>query len=175
MSSRDNEAGSARKSIRDRFELAGRNYVVTGGAMGIGYAIARDICEMGGNAAVLDSRETPLEDVYGLAKQFSVKSEYFQADVSDEQSLRIGFEKAVSALGSIDGIVTAAGIAIDKPFVKQGWEEVNKILQVNVSLFERGSPLFTADSPVNRAWVRSLLHNWQSSKYRNREHLVALL
>ena len=105
--------------------------------MGIGYAITRDICDMGGNVAVLDLRETPLEDVYGLAKQYRVKSEYFQADVSDEQSLRAGFEKAVAALGRIDGIVTAASIAIDKPFVNQKWDEVNKILQVNVCLTSR--------------------------------------
>lgn len=62
--------------------------------------------------AVIDLREEPLDDVYGLAKRFGVKSTYFQADVSDESSLRAGFEKAVSSLGSIDGIVTAAGIAM---------------------------------------------------------------
>lgn len=121
------------KSIRTRFELTGRNYIVTGGAMGIGYAITRDICEMGGNVAVIDLRETPLEDVYGLAKKFGVKVDYFQADVSDEKSLKAAFEKTISALGRLDGIVTAAGIAIDKPFVDQGWDEVNKVIQVNVS------------------------------------------
>ena len=88
--------------------------------MGIGYAITRDICEMGGNVVVLDLRDTPLEDVPGLAKQFGVKTDYFQADVSDENSLRSAFDKAITALGSLDGIVTAAGIAIDKPFVEQG-------------------------------------------------------
>ena len=90
--------------------------------MGIGYAITRDICEMGGNVAVIDLRETPLEDVHGLAKQFNVKADYFQGDVSDEQSLRAAFDKAVAALGHLDGIVTAAGIAIDKPFADQGWD-----------------------------------------------------
>jgi NAD(P)-dependent dehydrogenase (short-subunit alcohol dehydrogenase family) len=58
---------------------------------------------MGGNVAVLDLRETPLDDVFGLAKQFKVKAEYFQADVSDEQSLRAAFDKAIKALGGIDG------------------------------------------------------------------------
>lgn len=101
--------------------------------MGIGYAIVRDICEMGGNVAVLDLRDSPLEDVRGLAGQFKVKTEYFQCDVSDEDSMRPAFEKAVTSLGRLDGICTAAGIAIDKPFVKQGWAEVNKVLQVNVS------------------------------------------
>lgn len=102
--------------------------------MGIGYAITKDICEMGGNVAVLDLRETPLEPVPELAKQFGVQTHYFQADVSDERSLQAGFDNAVKALGKLDGIVTAAGIAIDKPFVNQSWEEVNKIIQVNVSI-----------------------------------------
>lgn len=119
-------------SISSKFSLKGKSYIVTGGAMGIGFAITKDIADSGGNVAVLDLRSEPLEDVYGLAKQ-GVKVSYHQCDVSSEQSLKSGFESAVQALGSIDGIVTAAGIAIDKPFVDQKWEEVDKVLQVNVS------------------------------------------
>ncbi|KAF7197648.1 3-oxoacyl-[acyl-carrier-protein] reductase FabG [Pseudocercospora fuligena] len=121
----------AAKSITSKFSLEGKSYIVTGGAMGIGYCITKDIAESGANVAVLDLRVEPLEDVYGLAKQFGVKADYFQADVSDEKSLTAAFEKAVQSLGKIDGIVTAAGIAIDKPFVDQKWEEVEKVLQVN--------------------------------------------
>jgi NAD(P)-dependent dehydrogenase (short-subunit alcohol dehydrogenase family) len=121
------------KSISSKFGLNGKSFVVTGGAMGIGYAITKDIAESGGNVAVLDLRDEPLGDVYGLSKQFGVKAEYFQCDVSKEESLRTAFAKAVESLGSIDGIVTAAGIAIDKAFTEQKWEEVEKVLQVNVS------------------------------------------
>ena len=103
--------------------------------MGIGYAITKDICEMGGHVAVIDLRETPLEPVFEMAKQFGVQVHYVQADVSDERSLGAGVDKAVKALGKLDGIVTAAGIAIDKPFVDQSWEEVNKVIQVNVSVY----------------------------------------
>ncbi|EMF13823.1 NAD(P)-binding protein [Sphaerulina musiva SO2202] len=118
-------------SIAAKFSLKGRSYVVTGGAMGIGFSIAKDIAESGGNVAVIDLRDSPLEDVYGLAKQFNVKVYYFQADVSNEASLTTAFEKAVQSLGKIDGLVTAAGIAIDKPFVDQTWSEVSKVLEVN--------------------------------------------
>ena len=83
--------------------------------MGIGFAITQDICEMGGNVAVLDLRDSPLEDVHGLAKKHDVSVHYFQADVSNEQSLRGAFAEAVKALGSLDGIVTAAGIAVSSP------------------------------------------------------------
>lgn len=127
---------STSSSIRTLFELTGKNYIVTGGAMGIGYAITRDIAAMGGNVAVLDLRAEPLEPVFALAEQYHVKIHYFQADVSDEQSLRAGFAKAAAALEDrVDGMVTAAGIAIDKPFVEQTWAEVDKIIQVNVSTF----------------------------------------
>ncbi|KAF2159679.1 hypothetical protein M409DRAFT_70860 [Zasmidium cellare ATCC 36951] len=121
----------ASKSISEKFSLKGKSYIVTGGAMGIGYHITKDIAEMGGNVAVLDLRDSPLEDVYGLAKKHNVKAEYFQADVSSEASLKSAFDKAVQSLGKLDGIVTAAGIAIDKPFVDQKWDEVNKVIQVN--------------------------------------------
>lgn len=103
-----------------------------------GYSITKDIADAGGNVAVIDLRDTPLEDVFGLAKQYGVKAEYFQADVSNESQLTSAFEKVVQSFGTIDGIVTAAGIAIDKPFVDQKWEEVEKVLQVNVSLDSRG-------------------------------------
>lgn len=106
-------------------------------APGIGFATTKGICEMGGNVAVLDLRETPLEPVLELAKEHKVNTHYVQADVSNEESLKAGFEKAVSALGGkLDGIVTAAGIALDKPFVNQGWEEVNRVIQVNVSIIQ---------------------------------------
>lgn len=138
--------------MRSMFELRGRSYIVTGGAMGIGYAITKAICEMGGNVAVMDLRETPLEPVMELAEEHGVQTHYVQADVSDEKSLRAGFEKVVSALGGkLDGIVTAAGIALDKPCVSQSWEEVNKVVQVNVSsVVEDRRPVLTVST---ESWV----------------------
>lgn len=120
------------KSITQKFSLAGKSFIVTGGAMGIGFHITKDIAEMGGNVGVLDLRDTPLEDVWGLAKKHNVKVDYQQCDVSKQDSLKSAFSELVRSLGKIDGIVTAAGIAIDKPFVDQKWEEVQNVLQVNV-------------------------------------------
>lgn len=54
-----------------------------------GFSIAKDIAESGGNVAVIDLRDSPLEDVYGLAEQFNVKVYYFPADVSNEASLTV--------------------------------------------------------------------------------------
>lgn len=119
--------------VRSSFELKGRNYVVTGGAQGIGLALTKAIAEMGGNVAVLDLQDKPFDEFAQLSTETGVKVAYFRADVANEGSLTSAFQKAVETFGTLDGLVTSAGIALEKPFGKHSWEEVNKILQVNVS------------------------------------------
>jgi NAD(P)-dependent dehydrogenase (short-subunit alcohol dehydrogenase family) len=119
--------------VRASFELTNRNYIVTGGAQGIGLALTQAIAEMGGNVAVLDIQDKPVDHFAQLAKDNGVKIPYFAANVADEDSLTAAFRNAVQSLGSVDGLVTSAGIALEKPFAKHTSGEVNKILQVNVS------------------------------------------
>lgn len=125
------------ENVRPMFELRGRNYLVTGGAQGIGFAVTRAICEMGGNVAVLDIQEKPVEEFNTLGENFNTKTFYIRTDVTKQDSLNAGFDEALKQLGSIDGCVPAAGIAIDKPFVDQTWEEFTRIQEINVSMKAR--------------------------------------
>ncbi|KAI1848451.1 hypothetical protein JX265_008767 [Neoarthrinium moseri] len=121
------------EDVRPMFELRKRNYIVTGGAQGIGFAVTRAICEMGGNVAVMDIQAQPVDPEFNrLSEKFGVKTLYIQTDVTKEQDLNAGFAKALETLGSIDGLVPAAGIAIDKPFIEQTWEEFTRIQEINV-------------------------------------------
>lgn len=121
--------------VRPTFELRDRNYIVTGGAQGIGFALTRAICEMGGNVAVLDIQEQPVKEFDSLKDEFDTKVLYFKTDVTSQQSLETSFKSAVRELGSIDGYVPCAGIAIDKPFLDQTWDEFTRIQEINVSTF----------------------------------------
>jgi hypothetical protein len=134
----------AHKPVPKLFDLTGRNYVITGGGQGIGFAMTRAICEMGGNVAVLDLRETPVDAFKTLAGEHGVKAEYFQTDVTREDSLTASFEKVVSSFGRVDGLIPAAGIVIDKPFVEWKWDEVERVQKVNVGagLFIESFPMF---------------------------------
>jgi NAD(P)-dependent dehydrogenase (short-subunit alcohol dehydrogenase family) len=120
-------------NVRPMFELHGRNYIVTGGAQGIGFAVTRAICEMGGNVAVLDIQDKPVDEFKTLASMFDAKTVYIKTDVTRQDSIEAAFSKALEELGSIHGCVPAAGIAIDKPFLEQTWEEFTRIQEVNVS------------------------------------------
>lgn len=123
------------EDVRPMFALRGRNYIVTGGAQGIGFAAARAICEMGGNVAVLDLQESPVDEFHELASRFGVKTFYYQTDVTRQDSLDDGFGKALESLGTLHGCVPAAGIAIDKPFIEQTWDEFTRIQDINVRIW----------------------------------------
>lgn len=114
------------------FDLQGRNYIVSGGAQGIGFAVTRAICEMGGNAAVLDIQKSPVPEFHSLGQLFGRQPIYIQTDVRNEASINREFESVLDAFGTVHGLVPAAGIAIDKPFVEQTWEEFTRINEINV-------------------------------------------
>src|SRR5581483_1787474 len=81
--------------------FAGRVAVVTGGARGIGDAIARAFREAGAEVVVLDLAEprAPREGV-----------RYATADVSDPASVAAAFETIDAAEGRVDVLVNNAGI-----------------------------------------------------------------
>lgn len=127
------------------FELKGLNYIVTGGAQGIGFAVTRAISEMGGNVAVMDIQEKPVPEFETLQGIFNNKTLYIRTDVTKQESLNASFEQALKELGTIDGLVPAAGIAIDKPFLEQTWEEFTRIQEINVSHEHKLSMRTSAD------------------------------
>lgn len=120
--------------VRPTFELTGRTYIVTGGAQGIGFTISRAICEMGGNVSIWDIQQKPVdqEAFDSLSSRFGSKTLYIQTDVTKEDSLKEAFQKTLDTFKTVDGCVPAAGIAIDKPFVDQTWDEFTRIQEINV-------------------------------------------
>ena len=138
--------------VRPKFELTHRNYVVTGGAQGIGFALTRAICEMGGNVAVWDVQARPVDEFNELSAKFGVRTLYIQTDVTQQDSLQAAMEETLSEFKSIDGCVPAAGIAIDKPFIEQTWDEFNRIQEINESI----SPCISCFA--NLSGSRNILH-----------------
>lgn len=118
-------------SIADRMSMKGKTVLVTGGGRGIGFAITKAIAQMGGNVAVIDNLSEPVEEFHTLSTNFGTKTSYHRADVTDQSSLESAFSSAVESAGCLHGCVTAAGIALDKPFLSHEWGESQKILAVN--------------------------------------------
>lgn len=151
----------ALENVRPMFDLKNRRFIVTGGAGGIGFATTRAIAEMGGNVVALDIQQKPAEEFATLAPKFGVKTLYVQTDVTKEESLNAAFEQAFDFLGGVDGLVTCAGVAIDKPFVDQTWQEFTRIQEINVSLRDGVTPYSSStDNQVRFAEHSSLPNSW---------------
>ncbi|EER45464.1 short-chain dehydrogenase/reductase [Histoplasma capsulatum H143] len=117
-------------SIASKLSLDGKVTVITGGSRGIGLALVEAMAGLGSDVAILDIME-PQVDIEKLQSQYNTHIKHFKTDVTQKGSLENAFSAATKELGHIDNCVTAAGLALDKPFLEYGWEESRRILDVN--------------------------------------------
>ena len=108
--------------------LADRVVIVTGGAMGIGRAIAARLHEEGATVVVADLQgaEAAAGELGGLG---------ITVDVSEESDTEAMAAATLERFGRIDGLINNAGIYSSlepKPFEQIGVDEWRKVYDVNV-------------------------------------------
>ncbi len=81
--------------------------VVTGGASGLGHAVAERIVADGGAVVLLD-----IDDAKGAAaaERLGAAASYRRCDVSDEADVQAAIEAAVSCIGGLNVAINCAGI-----------------------------------------------------------------
>ncbi|MDL2219227.1 3-oxoacyl-ACP reductase FabG [Ruminococcaceae bacterium OttesenSCG-928-O06] len=110
--------------------LNGKYAVVTGGAKGIGAAVAaRFVKEGAAGVAILDY-DLPLAQKTGAALGEGVL--VLACDVADKESVKAAFAKVYEAFGRIDILVNNAGITGDAMFHKMTDEQWERVLRVNL-------------------------------------------
>ena len=115
--------------------LAGRRAVVTGGARGIGRAIAIGFANEGAIVAVLDVQPTSvgqglvaeIESTTGSGNGF-----YFLADVSREEEVAASMVAVEEALGQVDILVNNAGVVSEHEVATMPTQEWDRIMAVNL-------------------------------------------
>jgi 3-oxoacyl-[acyl-carrier protein] reductase len=90
--------------------LSGKKALVTGGARGIGGAIATAFAREGADVAVLDLKLEAAQARASALKEFGVTTFAVAADVSDEAQVIAAVAEVEAALGRIDILVNNAGI-----------------------------------------------------------------
>lgn len=140
--------------------LAGKVAVVTGGARGLGLAIAEQMALAGAKVALVDVKaELVREAARGLeAKGYAALP--VAADVSDGTSVRAAVEAVVAAWGRVDILVNNAGICPLTPPEEITEAEWDRVLGVNL----KGTFLFSqAVMPVMRRQHSGKIINMTSS------------
>jgi NAD(P)-dependent dehydrogenase (short-subunit alcohol dehydrogenase family) len=110
--------------------LERRRVLVTGGARGLGSAVAEALAEAGAVVVVGDVRSEAARAVAdGLP---GGEGSSVNLDVSDEASVRSAVRLMVAELGGIDVLVNNAGIDMTAPFESIPLAEWDRILSVNL-------------------------------------------
>src|SRR5258708_5832242 len=94
----------------DPFDIAGKIAIVTGGASGIGAAIAEAMAEAAVKVALLDVNQGGLEEVRDRLRILGADVIVRKVDVSDRAELRRAIDSVVEYFGSLDITFGNAGI-----------------------------------------------------------------
>ena len=119
-------------------DLTNRTAIVTGGAAGIGLAIAQRLAQSGARVSIWDRDDKSLAE---SAKALGSAAHTAKVDVSQEASVATALAATLQALGKVDALVCSAGITgpnltvADYPLAD--WKQVLDINLTGVFLCNR--------------------------------------
>lgn len=114
--------------------LAGKVIVVTGGAQGIGLAIAERCAECGASVAVWDNQA---DAIAGALERIGDRAPRAQAagfivDVSDLAAAHDAVKATLARFGRIDGLVNNAGVVADAPISRMSEVQWDRVIDINL-------------------------------------------
>jgi len=114
------------------FSLEGKIVVVTGGARGIGKAVAMQMALAGANIAIIDKRDAK-EVAAHIATEASVKSQAYLCNVTDAAMVESTINQISKDFGGLDILFNNAGEVLHKPALEVKPDEWLNIINVNLN------------------------------------------
>ena len=154
-------------------DLSGKTALITGGAGGIGWAIAKRFIDHGARVAITDIRHTE------AVEQLDVL--FVECDVSDEQQVAAAFDTAEKQLGKLDIVVNNAGLTdLGGSLAEMESSYFTRMQKVNVDGVFYGlkhGPKHMNDdgSIINTASLAAFLHMPEASAYHATKAAVVSL
>ncbi len=104
--------------------------IVTGGAAGIGAAIAKKFIENDAVVIVVD-----VDEELGKATTISMgaKAHFYYINIADEQSVNETIEKIANNFAKIDILVNNAGVTNDRLLVRMTKDDWDKVININLT------------------------------------------
>jgi NAD(P)-dependent dehydrogenase (short-subunit alcohol dehydrogenase family) len=108
--------------------------IVTGGASGIGLAIAKALLGDGWKILIADLAQGALEAARAQLEPIRANAvRCVVMDVANEPSVIAGLEGCEDGFGPVRGLVNSAGIGCDIPFFDTSVEQFRKVLDINLT------------------------------------------
>jgi len=117
--------------MTNSFDLSGKVAVVTGGAGGIGRALALGLADAGADVVVASRGLAKLEEIPKQARAKGRKSLAVSVDVTNPKSVEDMVEHTLKVFPRIDILVNGAGVAIRKPADTFPIDDWQRVMDVN--------------------------------------------
>ena len=128
------------RSLADLLSLHGRRAVVTGGAQGLGKAIALRLAQAGADVAIADlDAERASAAAADVATRSTSDSLGIRMDVADSASVTDGAARVVDAFGGIDIWVNNAGVFPSASVIEMSDELWDHVFAVNTRGVRNGA------------------------------------
>jgi glucose 1-dehydrogenase len=117
-------------------QLQGQIALITGSSTGIGAGIAIAMAEAGATVIVnyhSDKSRAEAEEIMSEIKKAGSDGFAHQCDISKEPEVKEMFAAILSRYGTIDIVVTNAGIQQDAPFLEMTLEQWNAVIGTNLT------------------------------------------
>ena len=116
------------------FDLSGRVAVITGGARGIGLAIAKRFSNAGAHVAIIDRDQDACSAALAELEQAGNDAAAFAIDVTSEEQVQGMTDEVVGRFGGYHILVTCAGIVGRNAFAwETSAEEWREVLDINLT------------------------------------------
>jgi NAD(P)-dependent dehydrogenase (short-subunit alcohol dehydrogenase family) len=112
-------------------DLDDRVVLVTGGARGLGHAIARELASAGAAIVLADRSESVQETARDLSRQ-GHRTLAMSGDIGEERDVRAFVAAAEREFGRLDAIVNNAGTDVTKPLAELTIAEWDRVLTTNL-------------------------------------------
>ena len=118
--------------ILSTFSLAGRTALVTGGAYGLGFAMARALAGAGARVAFNCRSQENLNKALADYAACGVDARGYLCDVTDETQVARLVEAIENDLGPIDILVNNAGVIRRVPMTEMSTEEFRQVVDIDL-------------------------------------------
>jgi NAD(P)-dependent dehydrogenase (short-subunit alcohol dehydrogenase family) len=136
--------------------------VVTGGASGIGKAIALEFAKQGNTVVIVDKDKQKGEETLQLLNSFSKKHLFILCDLSQKRDMERVFEVIQVTFGRCNILINNAGVSEFKSLFDISLEEFDYVLNVNLRAAFYMSKLF---AQFNKGCVYGRIINIASTRY----------
>ncbi|HTK31484.1 MAG TPA: 3-oxoacyl-[acyl-carrier-protein] reductase [Candidatus Saccharimonadaceae bacterium] len=113
-------------------ELDGQVAFVTGGASGIGLAVASALGRRGAQVAIFNRNAERAEAALAELRASGLEGRAFPADIAKTESVEAAFAAALAAFGRVDVLVNNAGLTRDGLFLRMTDAQWDEVLDTNL-------------------------------------------